>query len=575
LFPDVVVDVSYMFCITLKREDIGNGYFLTCKSHKQAIEQQMYEYEHLATDSGFWSFVSNQRRRAIIPSHRRIEELIRSGIPPKYRSKMWQTMCGTLLKPLQFLPYSNIFGWQGRKEETLAQIAQDVNRTFPALGTRVFIERLSRVLTAYSIRNPKLGYCQSMNFLAATLLIFMEEEQAFWMLAYMVEELLHNYYVPSMSGFHVDAQLFETLVAEHLPELSKHFQRSHLSVAILTAPWFLCLFVNDLPSETSYVVWDNLMKDGIITIFEVGLAILRMFQNELFKFDDQADLIQHLRKRTASLYEPANLRRHWHSLDKNKITKRRETIRKRVDEEAIKATIKKQFCELELQTHFFPEELEILWRHYITFDPFFRYGSTGLDSNMFGQFVRGTFGEWLADSHLVEWLFMLSDVNKDGFVDFPELVMLLSVMCRGTFRQIVRFNFHLFDMESKGSVTEDDILRMLCSVYAMFMNDPGFDSLLRFFVMAIFDTCPRNEDGSISLENFDYVVSIQPQIMHRFKARNPKAKYDPKKTYYYWMFDNRPKRLSEVIQISLDRKSIFSKQPPFTHPRKFVSITLT
>jgi hypothetical protein len=35
-----------------------------------------------------------------------------------------------------------------------------------------------------------------MNFLAATLLIFMEEEHAFWMLAYMVEELLHNYYIP-------------------------------------------------------------------------------------------------------------------------------------------------------------------------------------------------------------------------------------------------------------------------------------------------------------------------------------------------------------------------------------------
>jgi len=45
-------------------------------------------------------------------------------------------MCGTQSKPLQFLPYSDIFVWQGRREETLSQIAQDVNRTFPALGKK-------------------------------------------------------------------------------------------------------------------------------------------------------------------------------------------------------------------------------------------------------------------------------------------------------------------------------------------------------------------------------------------------------------------------------------------------------
>lgn len=58
----------------------------------------------------------------------------------------------------------------------------------------------------------------------------------------------------AMSGFHVDSQVFELIVAEQLPQLYKHFQRAHVSIAILTAPWFLCLFVNDLPSETSYVV---------------------------------------------------------------------------------------------------------------------------------------------------------------------------------------------------------------------------------------------------------------------------------------------------------------------------------
>jgi hypothetical protein len=45
---------------------------------------------------------------------------------------------------------------------------------------------------------------------------------------------------------------------------------------------------------------------------------------------------------------------------------------------------------------------------------------------MFAQFIRGTFGDWHVDYELVDRLFALTDVNKDGCVDFPELVMLLS-----------------------------------------------------------------------------------------------------------------------------------------------------
>eukprot|EP00026_Physarum_polycephalum_P020629 Phypoly_transcript_23335.p1 GENE.Phypoly_transcript_23335~~Phypoly_transcript_23335.p1 ORF type:complete len:139 (+),score=35.85 Phypoly_transcript_23335:86-502(+) len=63
----------------------------------------------------------------------------------------------------------------------------------------------------------------------------------------------------------------------------------------------------------------------------------------------------------------------------------------------------------------------------------------------------------------------------------------------------------------------------------------------------------RKEKGGKLTGN---IVSIQPQIMARFKARNPEARYDLKRTYYYWMFDtDRPKRDSEIINIAVDRKA--------------------
>ena len=42
---------------------------------------------------------------------------------------------------------------------------------------------LRRVLAAYSLHNPVVGYCQGLNFVAGCLLMFMDEEDAFYCLS--------------------------------------------------------------------------------------------------------------------------------------------------------------------------------------------------------------------------------------------------------------------------------------------------------------------------------------------------------------------------------------------------------
>lgn len=44
------------------------------------------------------------------------------------------------------------------------------------------IKSLRRVLIAFAHYQPQIGYCQSLNFLAGLLLLFMNEERSFWML---------------------------------------------------------------------------------------------------------------------------------------------------------------------------------------------------------------------------------------------------------------------------------------------------------------------------------------------------------------------------------------------------------
>jgi hypothetical protein len=57
---------------------------------------------------------------------------------------------------------------------------------------------LRRVLAAYSVYNPSVGYCQGMNFVTGCLLLFLQEEDAFVSLAALVDEVLPGYYSIAM-----------------------------------------------------------------------------------------------------------------------------------------------------------------------------------------------------------------------------------------------------------------------------------------------------------------------------------------------------------------------------------------
>lgn len=71
--------------------------------------------------------------------------------------------------------------------------AQDLARTFPGNAWVASGEgqgALRRVLLAFSAQNPRVGYCQSMNFLAAALLLALgrSEEMAFWVLVCLIDD---------------------------------------------------------------------------------------------------------------------------------------------------------------------------------------------------------------------------------------------------------------------------------------------------------------------------------------------------------------------------------------------------
>eukprot|EP01047_Picozoa_sp_COSAG01_P067198 COSAG01_NODE_9436_length_2447_cov_1.868825_1_plen_136_part_00 len=91
------------------------------------------------------------------------------------------------------------------------QIDTDLHRTFAQDNNWVNTDEgratIRRVLGAHAAHNKAVGYCQSMNYVVAHLLIFLEESEAFWVLASVVENFLPGYYEGNMTGVHTDLKV--------------------------------------------------------------------------------------------------------------------------------------------------------------------------------------------------------------------------------------------------------------------------------------------------------------------------------------------------------------------------------
>lgn len=64
--------------------------------------------------------------------------------------------------------------YDGRQSLAIDEIEKDLNRSlpeYPGFQSEDGINRLRRVLTAYSWSNESIGYCQAMNIVVAALLM--------------------------------------------------------------------------------------------------------------------------------------------------------------------------------------------------------------------------------------------------------------------------------------------------------------------------------------------------------------------------------------------------------------------
>ncbi|KAG5650789.1 hypothetical protein H0H81_011040, partial [Sphagnurus paluster] len=219
---------------------------------------------------------------------RELDRLVRSGIPLVYRSKVWLECSGGLEMREPGL-FQELLAERDGPGSVVGEIEKDVGRTMPLNvffgGDGAGVDKLRRVLIAYSRRNPAVGYCQGMNLITSTLLlVHADEEEAFWTLSAIVERILpEHFFSPSLLPSRACPLVLLDYVQEFVPRLHAHLTELGVDLAAICFSWFLSLFTDCLPVETLFRVWDVFLVDGLDVLFRVALGILRSNEQELLQ----------------------------------------------------------------------------------------------------------------------------------------------------------------------------------------------------------------------------------------------------------------------------------------------------
>lgn len=238
-------------------------------------------------------------------------KLIRVGLPNRLRGEIWELTSGSMYlrleSPTQYQDTLNKF--EGRESLAIDEIEKDLNRSlpeYPGFQDQKGIERLRRVLTAYSWTNEEVGYCQAMNIVVAALLIYMSESQAFYLLSILCDRLLPGYYSTTMYGTLLDQKVFESLVEKTMPILWDHLVKYDVQLSVVSLPWFLSLYINSMPLVFAFRVLDVFFLEGPKVLFQVGLAILRINGEELLDATDDGAFISVLKTYFSKLDDSAH-----------------------------------------------------------------------------------------------------------------------------------------------------------------------------------------------------------------------------------------------------------------------------
>lgn len=302
-------------------------------TYDQHLARRKRKWEDLMRSSG----LATDNPVRFPPTSDKLKRYVRKGIPPAWRGAAWfwyaggpglqqknQGLYQLIHQKIKTIPPDGPGGLSTTDRE---HIERDLDRTFPdnirfkpdpsqivstdpgsehTVPETSIVRALRRLLQAFAVHNPAIGYCQSLNFIAGLLLLFMDEdeEKAFVLMNIITTQFLPGTHGVSLEGANIDIAVLMASLRETLPSIwtkvddqpARPVRSTGLAplptVSLATTAWFMSMFVGTLPMEAVLRVWDVLFLEGSKTLFRVALGIFKSLEEPIRRVSDPMEVFQ-------------------------------------------------------------------------------------------------------------------------------------------------------------------------------------------------------------------------------------------------------------------------------------------
>lgn len=234
----------------------------------------------------------------------KVSRRIYKGIPGALRGQIWCLLLGVDQSKKDNPTVYDEMKENARRWCPLSDIRQidlDVNRTYRdhiMFRRRYDVKQqaLFHVLAAYSMYNTEVGYCQGMSQIAALMLMYMNEEDAFWALSALLgdKKQMHGFFIPGFPKLLRFQEHHDRILKKLLRKVRKHLDENDIYSGLYTIKWFLQCFLDRVPFRLCLRLWDIYLLEGERVLVAMSYNLLRMHRRKILKLsmDELVDFFQ-------------------------------------------------------------------------------------------------------------------------------------------------------------------------------------------------------------------------------------------------------------------------------------------
>ena len=155
---------------------------------------------------------------------------------------------------------------------------------------------LFNVLLAYANYDTQIGYVQGLNYIAAMLLMHIQdEEKTFWCLTYILKR--NNWrliYAEEMPKLMELIDIIDQALKDDYPNVSKHLEEQDFTVGAAFSPLFITLYIYQIEHHYAMRIFEYFILDGEQSLLRVLYRMMDLKGAKICELREM-ELIQYLR----------------------------------------------------------------------------------------------------------------------------------------------------------------------------------------------------------------------------------------------------------------------------------------